>query len=35
MSLWDNPSTKTKTWVLAVILHARDAKQVVAPVGKE
>ncbi len=30
-----NPSTKTKTRVLAVILHPRDAKQIVATVGKE
>ena len=30
-----NPSTKTETRVLAVILHPRDAKQIVAPVGKE
>jgi quercetin dioxygenase-like cupin family protein len=30
-----NPSTKTKARVLAVILHPRDAKEVVTPAGKE
>jgi quercetin dioxygenase-like cupin family protein len=30
-----NPSTKTKTRVLAVILHPRDAKEIVTPAGKE
>jgi hypothetical protein len=30
-----NPSTKTKTRVLAVILHPRDAKEVTTPAGKE
>ena len=30
-----NPSASTKTRVLAVILHARDAKEIVIPAGKE
>src|SRR5262249_38407692 len=30
-----NPSTKTKTRVLAVILHPRDAKEVTTPAGDE
>jgi quercetin dioxygenase-like cupin family protein len=30
-----NPSTKTKTRVLAVILHPRDAKEITTPAGKE
>ena len=30
-----NPSTKTKTRVLAVILHPRDAKEIVTPSAKE
>jgi quercetin dioxygenase-like cupin family protein len=30
-----NPSTKTKTRVLAVILHPRDVKEVTTPAGKE
>lgn len=30
-----NPSTSTKTRVLAVMLHARDAKEIVIPAGKE
>ncbi len=30
-----NPSTKNKTRVLAVILHPRDAKEIVTPAGKE
>jgi quercetin dioxygenase-like cupin family protein len=30
-----NPSAKNKTRVLAVILHPRDAKEIVTPAGKE
>ena len=30
-----NPSTKTKTRVLAVILHPRDAKEITTPFGKD
>jgi quercetin dioxygenase-like cupin family protein len=30
-----NPSSKTTTRVLAVILHPRDAKELVIPAGKE
>ena len=30
-----NPSTKTKTRVLAVILHPRAAKEITTPAGKE
>jgi quercetin dioxygenase-like cupin family protein len=30
-----NPSDKTRTRVLAVILHPRDAKQLLTPAGKE
>ncbi len=30
-----NPSTKTQTRVLAVILHPREAKEIVTPAGKE
>jgi hypothetical protein len=30
-----NPSTKNKTRVVAVILHPRDAKNIVMPAGKE
>jgi quercetin dioxygenase-like cupin family protein len=30
-----NPSAKTKTRVLAVILHPRDAEQLVTPTGEE
>jgi quercetin dioxygenase-like cupin family protein len=30
-----NPSTKTKTRVLAVLLHPRDAQQLAIPAGKE
>jgi quercetin dioxygenase-like cupin family protein len=30
-----NPSTKSRTKVLAVILHPRDAKEIVTPAGKE
>src|ERR687897_971853 len=30
-----NPSTRTRTRVLAVILHPRDAKDITTPAGKE
>jgi quercetin dioxygenase-like cupin family protein len=30
-----NPSTRSRTRVLAVILHPRDAKEIVTPAGKE